>query len=135
MKRREVISLLGGAAGWPLGARAQDKRSPVVGVLRMPPAALDLFVEPFRVFMAGLGWEEGRTIAYRILHADGHAARMPELARALANSSADVLVAAGTFSIRVLQDATATTPIVGLGEDFVGAGFARSMARPGGWSA
>src|SRR3954465_12130259 len=125
MRRREVVAGLAGAALAPaLGARAQQKAAPLVGVLRMPPAALDLFVEPFRGFMAGLGWEEGRTVAYRILHADGDVARMPELARALAASDADVLVAAGTSSIPVLKDATATIPIVGLGEDFVGEGFA-----------
>jgi putative tryptophan/tyrosine transport system substrate-binding protein len=132
MRRREFVALLAGAAAWPLAARAQPKPAPLVGVLRMPPAALDLFIEPFRGFMAGLGWEEGRTVAYRILHADGDVARMPELATALAASGAEVLVAAGTSSIRVLKDATATIPIVGLGEDFVGAGFARSMARPDG---
>jgi putative tryptophan/tyrosine transport system substrate-binding protein len=132
VRRREVIAGLSATAAWPRAAGAQQKTSPLVGILRMPPAALDLFIRPFRAFMTGLGWEEGRTVAYRISYADGDAARMPELAKALATSGADVLVAAGTSSIRVLQNATATIPIVGLGEDFVGAGFAKSMARPGG---
>ena len=132
MRRREVIAGLSATAAWPRAAGAQQKTSPLIGILRMPPAALDLFIRPFRAFMTGLGWEEGRTVAYRISYADGDAARMPELAKALVTSGADVLVAAGTSSIRVLQNATATIPIVGLGEDFVGAGFAKSMARPGG---
>ena len=75
MRRREVIVALGCAA-WPRAGHAQQRPSPIVGVLRMPPAALDLFIEPFRSFMAGLGWDEGRTVTYRILYADGDAARM-----------------------------------------------------------
>ena len=132
MRRREVIAGLGAIAVWPRAAGAQQKTIPLIGILRMPPAALDLFIRPFRTFMMGLGWEEGRTVAYRISYADGDVALMPELAKALVSSGTDVLVAAGTSSIRVLQNATTTIPIVGLGEDFVGAGFAKSMARPGG---
>jgi putative tryptophan/tyrosine transport system substrate-binding protein len=132
MRRREVVVGLGATAAWPRAAGAQQKTTPLIGILRMPPAALDLFIQPFRTFMMGLGWEEGRTVAYRISYADGDVALMPELAKALVSSGPDVLVAAGTSSIRVLQNATRTIPIVGLGEDFVGAGFAKSMARPGG---
>src|SRR5215207_2818959 len=132
MRRREVVVGLGATAAWPRAAGAQQKTTPLIGILRMPPAALDLFIRPFRTFMMGLGWEEGRTVAYRISYADGDVALMPELAKALVSSGPDVLVAAGTSSIRVLQNATTTIPIVGLGEDFVGAGFARSMAQPGG---
>jgi len=89
----------------------------------MPTPALDLFTEPFRAVMSELGWQEGRTVLYRILYADGDNARLPELARALAASSAGVLVAAGTLSIRILQEATANTPIVGRG-------FRRGRVRP-----
>jgi putative ABC transport system substrate-binding protein len=132
VRRRAFIALLGGAVAPPLVARAQQKPTPLVGVLRMAPAALDPFLAPFRGFMAELGWEEGRSVAFRVLHADGEDARMPELARVLALSEARVLVTTGTVSLRALKDATAVIPIVGVGEDFVGAGFARSMARPGG---
>src|SRR5215208_1014072 len=132
MRRRAALGLLGSALLSSIKATAQPRPLPLVGVLRMPTPALDLFTEPFRAVMSELGWQEGRTVLYRILYADGDNARLPELARALAASSASVLVAAGTLSIRILQEATANTPIVGLGEDFVGAGFARSMARPAG---
>jgi putative tryptophan/tyrosine transport system substrate-binding protein len=132
MRRRAALGLLGSALLCPIAATAQPRPLPLVGVLRMPTPALDLFTEPFRAFMTELGWQEGRTVLYRILYADGDNARLPDLARALVASNASVLVAAGTLSIRFLQEATANTPIVGLGEDFVGAGFARSMARPAG---
>jgi putative ABC transport system substrate-binding protein len=61
LKRRKFITLLGGgAAAWPLAARAQQGLLPVVGVLRPNPKGTDQFVEPFRRYMRAIGWEEGR---------------------------------------------------------------------------
>jgi hypothetical protein len=66
MKRREFITLLGGAAAaWPLAARAQQSRLPVVGVLRPNRRdVLETFAEPFRRYMKAIGWEEGRNVRF-----------------------------------------------------------------------
>ena len=65
MRRREFITLLGGAAAWPLAARAQPSRMPFVGVLRPNPKdIIETFAEPFRRYMKAIGWEEGRNIRF-----------------------------------------------------------------------
>ena len=65
MKRREFITLLGSAAAWPLAARAQQGRVPVVGVLRPNRRdVLETFAEPFRRYMKAIGWEEGRNVRF-----------------------------------------------------------------------
>ena len=72
MKRREFITLLGGSAAWPLGARAQQGRPPVIGVLR--PNWKDVgetFAEPFRRYMKAIGWEEGRNIRFLFVFCRG----------------------------------------------------------------
>jgi putative tryptophan/tyrosine transport system substrate-binding protein len=58
-KRREFITLLGGAAAWPLAAAGQQGRLPVVGVLRPNPRDVETFADPFRRYMKAIGWEEG----------------------------------------------------------------------------
>ena len=85
MRRREFISLLGGAAAaWPVTARAQQARNPVVGVLRFNPEnAAEPFVAPFRQAMRELGWDEGRTIQYRVVWAGGRNDLVPTLAAQL----------------------------------------------------
>ena len=60
MNRRDFITLLGGAAVWPLATRAQQGRLPLVGVLRPNPKEAEIFFEPFRRYMKAIGWEEGR---------------------------------------------------------------------------
>src|SRR5262245_22111036 len=67
LKRREFITLLGGAAAaWPLAARAQQAHVPVVGVLRPNRQdVLETFAEPFRRYMKAIGWEEGRNIRFQ----------------------------------------------------------------------
>ena len=72
VKRREFITLLGGSAAWPLGARAQQGRPPVIGVLR--PNWKDVgetFAEPFRRYMKAIGWEEGRNIRFLFVFCRG----------------------------------------------------------------
>src|SRR4051812_42116384 len=72
VNRREFVSLLGGAAAaWPLAARAQQGRLPVVGVLRINPRDFETFAEPFRRDMNKLGWEEGRNIRFEFVWAGG----------------------------------------------------------------
>jgi len=70
MKRRDFITLLGGATAWPLAARAQQGRLPVIGVLR--PNWKDVgetFAEPFRRYMKAIGWEEGRNLRFLFVFA------------------------------------------------------------------
>src|ERR1700730_4652621 len=80
MRRREFISLLGGAAAWPLAAYGQQGRLPVVGVLRPNPKDTEPFVEPFRNYMKAIGWEEGRNIRFLFAWMEGRNERGPQLA-------------------------------------------------------
>ena len=126
--RREFITLLGGAAAWPLAARAQQGRLPVVGVLRPVPKDVDQFAEPFRRYMRAIGWEDGRNVRFLFVWAEGRNERAPALAEQLIAQNVDVIVAFADPAIRAVQRATQTIPIVGM----VGSGLAASMARPGG---
>ena len=129
MKRRAFITLLGAAAtAWPLGARAQQGRLPVVGVLRPVPKDVDQFAEPFRRYMRAIGWEDGRNVRFLFVWAEGRNERAPALAEQLIAQNVDVIVAFADPAIRAVQRATQTIPIVGM----VGSGLAASMARPGG---
>ena len=129
MRRREFITLIGGAAAaWPLAARAQQGRLPVVGVLRPVPKDVDQFAEPFRRYMRASGWEDGRNVRFLFVWAEGRNERAPALAEQLIAQNVDVIVAFADPAIRAVQRATQTIPIVGM----VGSGLAASMARPGG---
>ena len=133
IERREFISLLGGAAAaWPLAARAQQGRLPVVGVLRPTPKDVDQFVEPFRRYMRAIGWEDGRNVRFLFVWAEGRNERAPALAEQLIAQNVDVIVTFADPAIRAVQRATQTIPIVGMADDMVGSGLAASMARPGG---
>jgi putative tryptophan/tyrosine transport system substrate-binding protein len=133
MRRRDLIAALGATAAWSLPAGAQPKTIPVVGMLRPTPRASDLMEKALRSNMAGLGWQEGRTVAYQFAFTEGDSSRLQELAAELVRTRPAVLVASGYSSLRALQDRTRTIPIVGiLSDDFVGQGVAFSMARPGG---
>jgi putative tryptophan/tyrosine transport system substrate-binding protein len=131
MKRREVITLLGGAAVWSLAARAQQ-RLPVVGILRINPKEFEIFAEPFRGYMKEMGWEEERNVRFEFVWAGGRNEDLPGLARDLVARPADVIVTFGNPGISAVQRATATIPIVGMSDDMVREGLAASMARPGG---
>ena len=132
MRRRELITMLGGAAAfWPSAARAQG-RLPVVGILRINPKEFEIFADPFRRDMKQLGWEERRNIRFEFVWAGGRNEDVPALARELVARQADVIVAFGNLGLSAVQRATATIPIVGMTDDMVGEGLAASMARPGG---
>jgi putative ABC transport system substrate-binding protein len=138
MRRREFISLLGGAiTAWPLAARAQQpERMRRVGVL-MPTAQDDpeskLRLTTFLQALQVTGWVRDRNLTIEIRYADGKLNRLPELATELVNSKTDVILTTGTESVQAAQKATTRTPIVmaTIG-DPVGIGVVASLARPGG---
>jgi putative ABC transport system substrate-binding protein len=132
MRRRDFITLLGGAAAWPLAARAQQPAMPVIGVLRVNAKDMnEAFVGPFPRYMRALGWEEGRNISFQFRWAAGRNDQLPVLARELVAQKVNLIITFGNPAVQAVQRATTTIPIVGMTDDMVGAGLAASMARPG----
>jgi ABC-type uncharacterized transport system substrate-binding protein len=137
MKRREFISLLGGAAAWPLAARGQQpERVRRIGVL-MPAAADDpVFQDRVGAFLQGLersGWTIGRNVRIDTRWAGADAASIRRHAVELAALAPDVILAHGGSTVGPLMQATRTVPIVfPVIGDPVGAGYVDSLARPGG---
>jgi ABC-type uncharacterized transport system substrate-binding protein len=134
VKRREFITLLGGAAAWPLGARAQQAEStPRIGVLwpgDAPPASPRM--ESFRQGLRALGFIDGQNIAIELRYAQRGLQQLPELAAELISLKVDVILAPGDLAPKVAQQATETIPIVAGGDDILGAGIVASLSRPGG---
>jgi putative ABC transport system substrate-binding protein len=96
LKRREFITLLGGAAAWPVAARAQLNRVSVVGVLRINPKEVnETFAPLFQRYMKELGWEEGRNIRFQFLWAGGQSEQLPVLARELVTQKVDLIITFG----------------------------------------
>jgi putative tryptophan/tyrosine transport system substrate-binding protein len=137
MRRRKFLTLLGGAAAWPLAAGAQQPdRIRRIGVLNSV-AETDLAAQgqaaAFRKRLDELGWTEGRNIQIDYRWGNGSIDRMREIANELAQLNPDVIVSATTPATAALQAATRTIPVVVVNvADAIGAGFVASIAQPGG---
>jgi len=137
MKRRAFITLLGGAAAWPLGARAQQtEKVRRIGVLMNRVADDPEAQARFKAFVQGLqqlGWAEGRNVRMDVRWTAGVAEQLHKYAEELVALMPDAILADGAVSVSALQGVTRSVPIVFVAvPDPVGAGFVKSLARPGG---
>jgi putative tryptophan/tyrosine transport system substrate-binding protein len=138
MKRREFITLIGGAAvAWPLEARAQladrVRRIGVLSVLTETDAEGQVRLQALKAGLEKLGWTDGRNVRIDTRWGGGDTGRIRQYAAELVALAPDVIVAIGGAAVGPLQQTTHTVPIVFTGTpDPVGAGFVASLAQPGG---
>jgi putative tryptophan/tyrosine transport system substrate-binding protein len=134
MKRREFITLLGGAAAWPLAAQAQQAaQRRIIGVLgTATPSGWSQWTSAFVQRFRELGWIEGRNVLVEYRWAEGREERFAEIAAEFVRMKVDVIVTSGGAVLATMH-ATSRIPIVfGAANDPVGSGFVASLARPGG---
>jgi len=132
--RREFVTLLGGAATWPMAARAQQAAMPVIGVLQVGTAADDIYLPALREGLRYAGYVEGRNLVIEYRFAENHYDRLPALAADLVRRQVAVIFASGGgLAVPAAKAATTTIPIVFAGGvDPIQSGFVSSVNRPGG---
>src|SRR6516225_4149418 len=134
MKRRQFITLVGGAVAWPLAARAQQSAMPVIGLMGAGSAAAQThltsaFLQRFRE----LGWTEGRDVRIEYRWGEGRSERFAEIAAEFVRLKVDLILTHNTPPTLAANQATSTIPIVfATAGDPVGTGIVASLARPGG---
>jgi putative ABC transport system substrate-binding protein len=134
VRRREFITLVGGAAAWPLAARAQQPKQPTIGFLgAATSSAWAPWTSAFVKRLHELGWAEGRTVTIEYRWAEGSSDRMAEIAAEFVRLNVDVIVTSGTPTVVAVKRTTSLIPIVfATAANPVGTGLVASLARPGG---
>ena len=133
MRRRECFALLGGAAAWPLAARAQQASTAKIGLLwpgAGPPVSPRL--ESFREGLRRSGFIEGQNIAIELRYVQAGHQTLTEHAADLIRTKVDVIATFGDSATKIAQQATSTIPIVSLADDLLGSGLIGSLSLPGG---
>jgi putative ABC transport system substrate-binding protein len=133
MRRRDFVTLLSGAAAWPLAARAQQRVMPTVGFLRSTSVAVSTpMVEGFRQGLTAAGFNEGENVAVEYRYADNHPERLSGLVAELIRLPVEVIVA-NILAALAAKAATAAVPIIFVtGSDPVVDGLVANLNRPGG---
>jgi putative ABC transport system substrate-binding protein len=133
MRRRQFMTLLGGAAAWPLTARAQSAKMPTIGILLTGNPDPEVFLKGFRDALTEIGYIDGQNVRLEVRSAEGNSALLPGKAAELVSLKVDVIVASLTPAIQAAKQATSNIPIVmaPAGEP-VATGLVASLARPGG---
>jgi putative ABC transport system substrate-binding protein len=135
IKRREFITLLGGAAAaWPLAARAQQSRKlPIIGFLgTTSQSAWSTWTAAFVRRLNEMGWIEGRTVSIEYRWAEGRTERFAEIAVEFVKLKVDIILTSGSAGAAVKQASSVIPVVLALATDPLGAGLVASLSRPGG---
>jgi len=134
MNRRDFITLLGGAAGWPLSAYGQQAGKVYrIGFLWEGPDVFPDEIEAFRQGLSALGYVEGRNLTIEYRWGEGKPERMLALAKELVRLKVDIIMAPSSIYTEAAKQATSTIPIIFMSHaDPLGAGHVASLAHPGG---